>query len=116
LYQIDQKTCGECHEECRDSCTGPNSDQCTACKYVKDGRFCVKECPKSKYAANGQCWNCHEVCVGCRGPQDIIAKDGCITCDIAIINNETKVERCLLKNETCPGKIRIKKFFFFLKT
>ncbi|XP_063699367.1 epidermal growth factor receptor [Culicoides brevitarsis] len=102
LYQIDAKTCGECHEECRDSCTGPHNDDCSACKNVKDGKFCVKQCPESKYAASGKCEPCHETCVGCRGPRNTIAPDGCITCDSAIINNETKVERCLKKNDTCP--------------
>lgn len=97
----------DCHEECRDSCTGPNNDNCTACANVKDGRFCVNKCPKEKYPVNGICQLCHETCNGCRGPRNTIASDGCITCDSAIINGEQKVERCLRKDEPCPGKKKI---------
>lgn len=103
LYLVKNSTeCGECHSECRDSCTGPNATDCNSCANVRDGRFCVNKCPENKYAANGVCLPCHETCVGCRGPRNTIAPDGCITCDGAIINGETKVERCLRKNDTCP--------------
>lgn len=75
--------------------------------------FCVKQCPEAKYAASGHCQLCHEACVGCRGPRNTIAPDGCITCDSAIINNQTKVEKCLLKNDTCPGNIFCAFFIYF---
>lgn len=34
-----------CHEQCLGGCTGPNHDDCFACKYLADERDCVKECP-----------------------------------------------------------------------
>lgn len=104
LYFGVQNTCMDCHPECRDSCSGPNSDNCTACANVKDGRFCLNKCPEAKYPARGICEQCHETCVGCKGPRNTIASDGCITCDSAIINGDQKVERCLKKDEPCPGK------------
>lgn len=103
LYQIKSTTeCGECHPECNGSCTGPNATDCDSCANAQDGQFCVNKCPDNKYADNKICRPCHETCVGCRGPRNTIAPDGCITCDGAIINGETKVERCLRKNDTCP--------------
>lgn len=111
MYQVDSKTCDDCHSECRDSCSGPNSDNCSACANVKDGRFCVNKCPESKYPASGYCLACHDTCVGCRGPRNTIASDGCITCDSAIINGDSKVEKCLKKDDPCPGKTD---FYFIL--
>uniref|UniRef100_A0A8W7PX60 receptor protein-tyrosine kinase n=1 Tax=Anopheles coluzzii TaxID=1518534 RepID=A0A8W7PX60_ANOCL len=100
--QVDSKTCGDCHQECKDFCYGPNEDNCGSCMNVKDGRFCVAECPTTKHAMNGTCINCHKTCVGCRGPRDTIAPDGCISCDKAIIGSDAKIERCLMKDESCP--------------
>lgn len=106
IYQSDVKHCSECHTECRHSCTGPGADNCSECMNVKDGKFCVAQCPESKYALNGICVPCHETCIGCNGPDDTIGKDGCITCDKAIINGD-KIERCLRKDEECPGKYKL---------
>uniref|UniRef100_A0A182RPP5 Epidermal growth factor receptor n=1 Tax=Anopheles funestus TaxID=62324 RepID=A0A182RPP5_ANOFN len=102
LYQVDTKTCGDCHAECKDFCHGPNADHCGSCVNVKDGRFCVAECPIMKHAMNGTCINCHKTCVGCRGPRDTIAPDGCISCEKAIIGSDATIERCLMKDESCP--------------
>uniref|UniRef100_A0A182K8V6 receptor protein-tyrosine kinase n=1 Tax=Anopheles christyi TaxID=43041 RepID=A0A182K8V6_9DIPT len=102
LYSVDSKTCGDCHQECKDFCYGPNADNCGSCVNVKDGRFCVAECPTTKHAMNGTCINCHKTCVGCRGPRDTIGPDGCISCDKAIIGSDAKIERCLMKDESCP--------------
>ena len=40
IYQIDKKTCGDCHPQCKGSCSGPNADDCDECANVKDGKFC----------------------------------------------------------------------------
>ncbi|CAO1345298.1 unnamed protein product [Diamesa hyperborea] len=102
IYQIDKKTCGDCHPQCKGSCSGPNADDCDECANVKDGKFCVPECPFSKYSKDGICLNCHESCNGCTGPRNTIAADGCIDCDHAIINGDATIEKCLKKNTTCP--------------
>uniref|UniRef100_A0A182WA18 receptor protein-tyrosine kinase n=1 Tax=Anopheles minimus TaxID=112268 RepID=A0A182WA18_9DIPT len=102
LYQVNSKTCGDCHAECKDFCHGPNADNCGSCVNVKDGRFCVAECPIMKHAMNGTCINCHKTCVGCRGPRNTIAPDGCISCEKAIIGSDATIEQCLMKDESCP--------------
>lgn len=104
IYTLDNKNCGMCHPECRNSCTGPGADNCSECVNVKDGKFCVSQCPESKYNLNGTCSDCHETCVGCTGPRNTIGPQGCITCEKAIIVMNNTVERCLKKNEPCPGK------------
>lgn len=104
IYQVDNTTCGDCNSECRDSCSGPNADNCHSCANVKDGKFCVMECPYSKYAKNGVCSTCHDACNGCLGPRNTIASDGCIDCDHAIINGDGTIEKCLKKGTSCPGK------------
>lgn len=102
IYQADEKTCKMCHEECDDSCTGPNADQCIKCKHVRDGPFCVPKCPSSKYNDNGQCKHCHENCVGgCEGPENNIGANGCHSCEKAIMNGHVP-EGCLQKRESCP--------------
>lgn len=84
---------------------GPNADDCLECANVKDGKFCLAECPFSKYSENGYCHSCHGSCNGCKGPRDSIADDGCIDCDNIIMFNGT-LQNCLLKNATCPGEIK----------
>lgn len=95
-----------CHEECDGSCMGPNAEQCTKCKHVRDGPFCVPKCPSSKYNDNGQCKPCHENCVGgCEGPENNIGINGCHSCEKAILNGSVP-EGCLQKKEQCPdGKL-----------
>ncbi|CAO1344309.1 unnamed protein product [Diamesa hyperborea] len=97
IYQIDMKTCGDCHQQCKESCSGPNADDCGECASVKDGEFCVSECPVSKYLENGICLNCQESCNGCNGPRNNIAADGCIDCDYVIINEDATIDKCLKK-------------------
>lgn len=102
IYQADEKTCKMCHEECDRFCTGPNADQCIKCKHVRDGPFCVPECPSSKYNDSGQCKHCHENCVGgCEGPENNIGANGCHSCEKAIMNGHIP-EGCLQKKEPCP--------------
>ncbi|SPP75364.1 epidermal growth factor receptor isoform X1 [Drosophila guanche] len=100
-YQFDTKTCKMCHPECR-TCSGPGADHCDECVHVRDEQHCVSECPEEKYSENGVCLRCHETCEGCTGPKDTIGAGGCKTCNLAIINNDATVERCLLKDDKCP--------------
>ena len=48
-----------CHENCLNGCSGPENslgpNGCDQCKIAKDGSFCVKECPNTKYNNNGTC-------------------------------------------------------------
>lgn len=106
LYTMpDKEHCGQCHTECKESCSGPESTDCRECLHVRDGRHCVAECPISKYPKNGTCVPCHDTCVGCTGPRDTIAVNGCITCEKAIIV-DNKIEQCLKKDANCPGNFR----------
>lgn len=110
IYQIDSKECGLCNPECQSSCNAAGADNCNECKNVKDGKYCVPECPESKYAEGGICAVCHETCVGCTGPKNTISDNGCITCEMAIISDsDGAVQRCLKKNESCPGLFVVNK-------
>ena len=101
-----QRMCKACHEECDGTCTGPKANNCDKCKNVRDGPFCVPECPSSKYNDNGECKHCHENCVGgCEGPENNIGPNGCYSCEKAIMNTHVP-DRCLQKKEPCPaGKL-----------
>ncbi|XP_055920850.1 epidermal growth factor receptor isoform X2 [Eupeodes corollae] len=102
-YQFDAKTCKECHPECR-TCSGPGADHCDECVHVRDEHRCVTVCPDNKYAdQSGICRECHETCEGCTGPKNTIGYEGCKTCDVAIINSDATVDRCLKTNEKCPA-------------
>lgn len=104
IYEVNHTTCGTCHPECKNSCRGAGADNCTECVNVRDGNFCVAKCPESKYSANGICKPCHDTCIGCTGPENTINANGCKTCHKAIINGDATIERCLGRNEACPGK------------
>ena len=68
IYQIDAKSCGECHPQCKGSCRGPNADDCFECEHVQDGPFCVETCPSSKFTNEMKtCEKCHEDCIQCSG-------------------------------------------------
>lgn len=97
--------CKHCHEECHGSCDGPGSNACTRCKNVRDGPYCVRECPVSKYPAEGECRSCHENCVlGCTGPRNRLGAGGCNSCEKAIVSmlDPNVVEQCLKAEENCP--------------
>ncbi|CAH0768676.1 unnamed protein product [Bemisia tabaci] len=103
LFEYDSKLCKECHPECESTCHGPGAGNCTRCKNVKDGPFCVPACPSSKYSRDGECLPCHPNCMdSCTGPENNIGPNGCRSCEKAITNADVVVERCLQKNESCP--------------
>ncbi|XP_017865540.1 PREDICTED: epidermal growth factor receptor isoform X1 [Drosophila arizonae] len=100
-YQFDSKTCKKCHPECR-TCSGPGAEHCDECVHVRDEQHCVTVCPDDKYADFGICRKCHETCEGCTGPKNTIGHGACNTCNLAIINADATVERCLRKDDKCP--------------
>lgn len=92
MYRAANKICMQCHEECDGACSGPGPKNCTVCKNAKDGPFCVKTCPDSKYNDNGLCRPCHSNCIyGCNGPENTISEQGCNSCEKAIFNGEIVV-------------------------
>ncbi|XP_045784894.1 epidermal growth factor receptor isoform X1 [Maniola jurtina] len=104
LYKAGPKMCKHCHPECADGCTGPSRGNCTRCKHVRDGPYCMAECPDSRYVSeNGTCLPCHQNCFnGCTGPANTVGEGGCNSCKKAIISVEATVESCLKENEPCP--------------
>lgn len=104
LYKAGPKTCRQCHAECLDGCTGPSPANCTRCKNVRDGPYCVSECLETRYPSeNGTCEPCHVNCYnGCTGPKNTVGEGGCNFCKKAIISVEATVEKCLAENELCP--------------
>ncbi|XP_057319876.1 epidermal growth factor receptor isoform X1 [Microplitis mediator] len=103
IYKAGSRECKNCHEECDGTCNGPKAENCNKCKHTRDGPFCVKECPTSKYNDNGVCKPCHKNCVGgCEGPENNIGPNGCHSCEKAIMNNNSVPEGCLQKLDNCP--------------
>lgn len=106
LFRQSERECAACHAECAGSCSGPGPEHCHQCRNVRDGKHCVPRCPVNKYAsavANGTCLACDATCVGCTGPLNTIGDGGCATCEKAIIGDGS-VERCLRKEDPCPGE------------
>lgn len=104
LYKADSKICKHCHSECLDGCTGPTRANCSKCKHVRDGPYCVSECPETRFVSeNGTCQPCHINCNnGCTGPANTVGEGGCNSCKKAIIGDEATVASCLNENEPCP--------------
>ncbi len=87
MYEASGKVCGRCHPECDGMCHGPGAGNCTTCKHVKDGPFCVAKCPDTKYAdSDGVCRHCHANCEGgCDGPDQWIGSGGCKSCGRGVV-------------------------------
>lgn len=105
IYDAGDKICKHCHEECDGACEGPGPRNCKKCKHIRDGPYCVRECPVSKYPEDGQCKPCHENCVsGCTGPLNRLGDGGCNSCEKAIVSmyDPNVVEECLKADESCP--------------
>lgn len=117
MYEVDSKTCKPCHDECDGICNGPSAEHCITCKHVRDGPFCVPECPLSKYNDNGQCRSCHENCVdGCEGPENNVGYNGCHSCDKAIVTDKNVFEGCLHKNQPCPDGKKPDALLYFIES
>ena len=92
MYQKSAKTCAICHEECDGPCTGKGPGKCVRCKHVRDGPYCVAQCPATKYNSSGECLPCHENCVdGCSGPANTVGEGGCFSCEGAIVGSNEEV-------------------------
>lgn len=85
VYQIDNKTCGQCHEQCFDSCTGPSDEECLQCAAnLKEDNRCVAKCSPSRIERNGQCIACYDV--------------------VLLDKTLNKTENKCLENNSCPGE------------
>uniref|UniRef100_T1DFZ1 Receptor protein-tyrosine kinase n=1 Tax=Cupiennius salei TaxID=6928 RepID=T1DFZ1_CUPSA len=106
VYDAGDFICAYCHEECVGQCRGPGNGNCTKCRHVKDGPYCVGRCPPTKYDQGGECKDCHPNCVGgCTGPKNTIGPNGCKGCEMAIVSafDPNIVEQCLKANDSCPS-------------
>lgn len=104
-YDSGNRTCKKCHTECKDGCNGIEARNCFSCKNVKDGPYCVPECPGHKYNNNGTCEECDKSCIdGCTGPSNRLGEGGCNSCSKAIINSTDPVfvGHCIKAEEACP--------------
>lgn len=102
IYYGTDKLCDYCHEECSGSCNGPGPGNCTQCKNVKDGPYCIAMCPSTKYIENGECLPCHKKCVGgCTGSGNFVGEMGCFSCEKALFDDNS-LGPCLKADEPCP--------------
>lgn len=103
IYEDSKGICKHCHEQCLHTCTGAGPGNCTKCKNVRDGPFCVETCPESKYKMNGECHKCHNSCVeGCTGPENRIGHRGCNSCQQAIVDENERIVSYLEMNNLEP--------------
>lgn len=106
IYDTGNQICKHCHEECLGECFGPGPSNCTQCRHVRDGPYCVNQCPLSKYNDHRDCKSCHENCIGgCTGPKNTLGRGGCNSCEKAIVSmyDPNVVEQCLKAEESCPA-------------
>eukprot|EP00117_Sycon_ciliatum_P045767 scpid18719/ scgid0813/ Receptor tyrosine-protein kinase erbB-3; Glial growth factor receptor; Proto-oncogene-like protein c-ErbB-3 len=90
--------CLSCHEECAQGCTGPGSEECSACKNYKDGPYCVGGCPGAKFPdSSGTCTSCSPVCKGgCTGGSTSLGTGGCNQCYLGEMDENGVAEgQCL---------------------
>ena len=103
---MSSKLCKHCHHECAENCFGAGAGNCTKCKHVRDGPYCVPSCPTSKFNDSGECLPCHDNCVGgCHGPENNIGRNGCRSCEKAVINGDVEVVRPLLQDSNLLDQI-----------
>jgi len=77
---------------------------CVRCKNVKDGPYCVPECPRTKYPDDsGICQDCHENCesYGCTGSLNSVGYGACNACDIAVYDKNNNATMCLPLDAEC---------------
>jgi len=106
-FESGGRTCRKCHPECKGGCNGTEARHCWQCKNVKDGPYCVAECPSHKYNNNNNntCEECDKSCAdGCTGPSNRLGEGGCNTCSKAVIDSTdpSLVGHCIRLEEPCP--------------
>ena len=77
---------------------------CLRCNNVKNGPYCVPECPVTKYPDdNGVCQDCHENCqyFGCTGALNSVGHGACNACEIAVYDSNHEVTMCLQPDSDC---------------
>nr|KAG5713347.1 hypothetical protein BaRGS_024895 [Batillaria attramentaria] len=108
LYHHGEGRCKRCHEECNNSCTGPENTDCDACAHVAihgpDGQVsCFDKCPLSMYPdENNVCQPCHKYCaeIGCSGPDSKVGLNGCNSCEVGIRKNRDETAVTCLPPDT----------------
>ncbi|KAA3678950.1 epidermal growth factor receptor [Paragonimus westermani] len=100
------QVCKPCSPMCRsviNACTGPGPDQCNGpCRWVKDGPYCRKSCPLTKYL-NHTTQTCQECSTACSHPLvPALATSLALTNELnsELISHDTHVERTVC---TGPG-------------
>ncbi|CAD5119525.1 DgyrCDS8125 [Dimorphilus gyrociliatus] len=99
--------CRQCHEGCKDGCSGPEDTECDSCILtlkVFGLSKCVKKCPTNMYPDNNsECQPCYEYCTdGCTGPGKDIGMGACNSCKMAILTKKFAVDKCVPENYKCP--------------
>ncbi|KAF8570470.1 hypothetical protein P879_04249, partial [Paragonimus westermani] len=100
------QVCKPCSPMCRsviNACTGPGPDQCNGpCRWVKDGPYCRKSCPPTKYL-NHTTQTCQECSIACSHPLvPALATSLVLNNELnsELISHDTHVERTVC---TGPG-------------
>ena len=99
------RMCKRCHPECKLGCNGTEARHCLACRHVRDGPYCVSECPSHKYNNQGFCEECDKSCAdGCTGPSNKLGEGGCSSCAKAVIKSTDPMAfdvQCIGAEEQC---------------
>ncbi|VDN95949.1 unnamed protein product [Rodentolepis nana] len=104
--------CARCHEECMETCTGPEASQCIGeCKNFKSGEKCVRRCSQDQYTEDNICRPCSQKCLpplkselipdgvsACSGPGEFLGLGGCTFCHF--VQKASSKYQCL--STRCP--------------
>lgn len=104
-FDTGNRTCKRCHSECLTGCNGTESSDCFQCRNVKDGPYCVSECPSHKFNNRGSCEECDKGCAGsCTGPSNILGSGGCNSCGKVVLRTPNSINGsyCIKADEPCP--------------
>ncbi|KAF6769499.1 hypothetical protein AHF37_12570 [Paragonimus kellicotti] len=110
LSIVDQegaRVCKPCSPMCRsvvNACTGPGPDQCNGpCRWVKDGPYCRKSCPPTKYL-NHTTQTCQECSTDCSYPlAPALANSLVLTGDARQLHNELFSHGTDVERTVCTG-------------
>ncbi|KAF5400585.1 hypothetical protein PHET_06094, partial [Paragonimus heterotremus] len=101
------QACKPCSPMCRsvvNACTGPGPDQCNGpCRWVKDGPYCRKSCPPTKYL-NHTTQTCQECSTACSHPLvPALANSLVLTGDARQLHNELLSHDIDVERTVCTG-------------